>query len=200
MEGYEVDTMDSASKNANIIVTTTGCKDIVKQKHFEQLAEDAIVCNIGHFDCEIDTAWLEKECADKQNVKPQVKATSSYNRLQLRSIAILSKTVDISFYWLPAALSTWAALRATPPSSCPTPSPTRPLLRSSYGATPRSTRSAKSTFCQSASTKKSPGFILRVSKQNSPNFPKISASISDFPLKESIEIGTLEHRTCKFYL
>ena len=42
MEGYEVDTMDGASKNANIIVTTTGCKDIVQQKHFEQLAEDAI--------------------------------------------------------------------------------------------------------------------------------------------------------------
>jgi len=72
MEGYEVDTMDSASKNANIIVTTTGCKGIVQENHFEQLAEDAIVCNIGHFDCEIDTAWLEANCANKQNVKPQV--------------------------------------------------------------------------------------------------------------------------------
>ena len=67
--GYEVDTMDSASKNANIIVTTTGCKGIVEARHFEQLAEDAIVCNIGHFDCEIDTAWLEKNCANKQNVR-----------------------------------------------------------------------------------------------------------------------------------
>ena len=57
--------MDSASKNANIIVTTTGCKGIVEARHFEQLAEDAIVCNIGHFDCEIDTAWLEKNCANK---------------------------------------------------------------------------------------------------------------------------------------
>jgi len=72
MEGYEVDTMENASKNANIIVTTTGCKDIVKGAHFEQLAEDAIVCNIGHFDCEIDTAWLEANCAGKENVKPQV--------------------------------------------------------------------------------------------------------------------------------
>merc|ERR1711962_193973 len=72
IEGYEVDTMDSASKNANIIVTTTGCKGIVESRHFEQLAEDAIVCNIGHFDCEIDTSWLEKNCANKQNVKPQV--------------------------------------------------------------------------------------------------------------------------------
>ena len=68
LKGYEVDTMDSASKNANIIVTTTGCKGIVEARHFEQLAEDAIVCNIGHFDCEIDTAWLEKNCANKQNV------------------------------------------------------------------------------------------------------------------------------------
>merc|ERR1719378_1713486 len=64
--------MDSASKNANIIVTTTGCKGIVTESHFNQLAEDAIVCNIGHFDCEIDTAWLEKSCVNKQNVKPQV--------------------------------------------------------------------------------------------------------------------------------
>merc|ERR1712168_1194932 len=72
MEGYEVDTMDSASKNANIIVTTTGCKGIVEARHFEQLAEDAIVCNIGHFDCEIDTSWLEKNCVNKENVKPQV--------------------------------------------------------------------------------------------------------------------------------
>lgn len=72
MEGYEVDTMDTASQNANIIVTTTGCKGIVEARHFEQLAEDAIVCNIGHFDCEIDTSWLEKNCVNKENVKPQV--------------------------------------------------------------------------------------------------------------------------------
>ena len=49
MEGYEVDTMDGASKNANIIVTMTGCKDIVQQKHFEQLAEDAIGEVLGLF-------------------------------------------------------------------------------------------------------------------------------------------------------
>jgi adenosylhomocysteinase len=47
MEGYEVATMDEACKNANLVVTTTGCKDIVTGEHFMQMAEDAIVCNIG---------------------------------------------------------------------------------------------------------------------------------------------------------
>ena len=47
MEGYQVDTMDAASQGANLIVTTTGCKDIVVGRHFEQLSEDCIVCNIG---------------------------------------------------------------------------------------------------------------------------------------------------------
>jgi len=72
MEGFEVNTMDNVAHRANIIVTTTGCKDIVQGKHFEALPEDAIVCNIGHFDCEIDIAWLEANCADKTNIKPQV--------------------------------------------------------------------------------------------------------------------------------
>jgi len=72
MEGHQVTTMDEIASKANIIVTTTGCKDIVQGKHFEQLPEDAIVCNIGHFDCEIDTQWLEANCVEKQNIKPQV--------------------------------------------------------------------------------------------------------------------------------
>merc|ERR1712066_1014940 len=72
MEGHQVTTMDEICKSANIIVTTTGCADIVEGRHFEQLPEDAIVCNIGHFDCEINTAWLEENCAEKVNIKPQV--------------------------------------------------------------------------------------------------------------------------------
>merc|ERR1712226_1416978 len=72
MEGFEVNTLDNVAHKANLIVTTTGCKGIVEGRHFEQLPEDAIVCNIGHFDCEIDVPWLEKNCADKQNIKPQV--------------------------------------------------------------------------------------------------------------------------------
>merc|ERR1712003_160339 len=72
MEGFQVDTMDNAASQANLVVTTTGCKDIVTGKHFLALKEDCIVCNIGHFDCEIDTAWLEANCVEKQTVKPQV--------------------------------------------------------------------------------------------------------------------------------
>lgn len=72
MEGFQVDTMDNCAKLANMVVTTTGCKDIVTGNHFLQLKEDAIVCNIGHFDCEIDTKWLEENCVSKDTVKPQV--------------------------------------------------------------------------------------------------------------------------------
>lgn len=72
MEGFEVNTLDNVCHRANIIVTTTGCKGIVSDKHFESLPEDAIVCNIGHFDCEIDVPWLESNCASKMTIKPQV--------------------------------------------------------------------------------------------------------------------------------
>jgi len=72
MEGFQVDTMENAAAKANLVVTTTGCKDIVTGDHFLQFKEDCIVCNIGHFDCEIDTTWLEANCVEKQTVKPQV--------------------------------------------------------------------------------------------------------------------------------
>jgi len=72
MEGYEVTTMDEAVKESRIFVTTTGCKDIIQGRHFEQMLEDSIVCNIGHFDCELDVAWLNDNCKSKENVKPQV--------------------------------------------------------------------------------------------------------------------------------
>ncbi|XP_029678907.1 adenosylhomocysteinase [Formica exsecta] len=72
MEGYEVTTMDEASTKGQIYVTTTGCKDIVVGRHFMNMPNDAIVCNIGHFDCEIDVTWLEKNAAEKINIKPQV--------------------------------------------------------------------------------------------------------------------------------
>jgi len=72
MEGYEVTTMDDACREAQIFVTTTGCKDIIVDRHFEHMRDDSIVCNIGHFDCEIDVAWLEKHAKNKVNIKPQV--------------------------------------------------------------------------------------------------------------------------------
>lgn len=72
MEGYEVTTMEEASKEATIFVTTTGCEGIIGSEHFLNMNDDSIVCNIGHFDCEIDVDWLNKNAAEKINVKPQV--------------------------------------------------------------------------------------------------------------------------------
>merc|ERR1712130_842213 len=71
-EGFEVTTMDDAVSRCNIFVTTTGCKDIITGKHFMQMKNDAIVCNIGHFDCEIQVKWLEENAKLKTNIKPQV--------------------------------------------------------------------------------------------------------------------------------
>jgi len=72
MEGYEVTTVEDCVERCNIFVTTTGCKDILTGKHFMMMKNDAIVCNIGHFDCEIQVKWLEDNCKTKTNIKPQV--------------------------------------------------------------------------------------------------------------------------------
>jgi len=72
MEGYEVATMESAAPRCMIFVTTTGCKGIITPAHLEVMKDDAIVCNIGHFDCEIDTAWLKANAESVLNIKPQV--------------------------------------------------------------------------------------------------------------------------------
>jgi len=72
MEGFEVTTMEEACSEGNIFVTSTGNRDIIVGKHFEKMKDDAIVCNIGHFDVEIDAAWLKQNATDHVNVKPQV--------------------------------------------------------------------------------------------------------------------------------
>lgn len=73
MEGFEVTTMDEAASQGNIFVTTTGNRDIVMGQHMEQMPNDAIVCNIGHFDLEIDMAWLnDRNDVDCVEIKPQV--------------------------------------------------------------------------------------------------------------------------------
>lgn len=73
MEGFEVKKMDDAVKEADIVVTTTGNKDIIVGRHFEAMKDKAIVCNIGHFDNEIDVAWLNNNHgATKIEIKPQV--------------------------------------------------------------------------------------------------------------------------------
>jgi adenosylhomocysteinase len=71
MEGFQVVSMDDACGEADIIVTATGCCDIVTEKHFKKMKSGAIVCNIGHFDIEIDMAWLNKN-SKMREVKPQV--------------------------------------------------------------------------------------------------------------------------------
>jgi len=71
MAGFEVTTMEEACAKAHIFVTTTGCCEIIKPEHFEVMQEDTLVCNIGHFDCEIDAKWLNENCK-KENIKPQV--------------------------------------------------------------------------------------------------------------------------------
>ncbi|KAI7343514.1 Adenosylhomocysteinase, partial [Hortaea werneckii] len=65
MAGFEVVTMEEAAPLGQIFVTTTGCRDILVGKHFEVMRENAIVCNIGHFDIEIDVAWVKKNATEK---------------------------------------------------------------------------------------------------------------------------------------
>jgi len=73
MDGFAVKRMDDACKNADIIVTTTGNKDIIQSRHFEGMKDKTIVCNIGHFDNEIDVTWLNDNWGHtKDTVKPQV--------------------------------------------------------------------------------------------------------------------------------
>jgi adenosylhomocysteinase len=73
MDGFEVKPMIKAVPEADIIVTASGCRDLITEKHFRLMKDKAIVCNIGHFDIEIDMAWLNKNYGHtKDTIKPQV--------------------------------------------------------------------------------------------------------------------------------
>jgi adenosylhomocysteinase len=73
MEGFEVTTMDEAASQGNLFVTATGNRDIILGRHMNAMPNDAIICNIGHFDLEIDVAWLNDESgATKEEIKPRV--------------------------------------------------------------------------------------------------------------------------------
>jgi len=97
MEGFEVTTMEAACKEGNLFVTTTGNKDIIKGEHMVHMSEDAILCNIGHFDTEIDVAWLDAEVAAGRITKDEIKgekegAVDRYTfKDSARSILILAK-------------------------------------------------------------------------------------------------------------
>ncbi len=97
MEGFEVVTMEDACKEGNLFVTTTGNKDIILGEHIRHMPNDAILCNIGHFDTEIDVAWLEQQVADGKVSKDEIKAADigavdrySFNE-NGRSVIILAK-------------------------------------------------------------------------------------------------------------
>ena len=73
MDGFEVKKMIDAVKEADIIVTASGCRDLITGDHFRLMKDKAIVCNIGHFDIEIDMAWLNEHYGNTKNtIKPQV--------------------------------------------------------------------------------------------------------------------------------
>ena len=73
MDGFEVKRMIDAVKEADIVVTASGCRDLITEKHFRLLKDKAIVCNIGHFDIEIDMAWINNNYGHtKDTIKPQV--------------------------------------------------------------------------------------------------------------------------------
>jgi len=97
MEGYEVVTMEDACKEGRLFVTTTGNKDIILGHHIKEMPNDAILCNIGHFDTEIDIAWLEQQVADGTTSKDEIKAADigAVDRYTFndtgRSVIILAK-------------------------------------------------------------------------------------------------------------
>jgi adenosylhomocysteinase len=73
MDGFEVKKMIDAVKEADIVVTASGCRDLITENHFRSMKDKAIVCNIGHFDIEIDMAWLNNNYGESKNtIKPQV--------------------------------------------------------------------------------------------------------------------------------
>jgi len=73
MEGYEVRTLDEVVSEGDIFVTATGCCNVITGRHIEQMKDEAIVCNIGHFDAEIEVSYLENNKSfKKENIKPQV--------------------------------------------------------------------------------------------------------------------------------
>jgi adenosylhomocysteinase len=89
MEGYEVKTLEAVVSEADIFITATGCCNVIKGKHMEKMKDEAIVCNIGHFDSEIEMTYLEKsKTCKKENIKPQV---DKWTLKSGRSIIVLAE-------------------------------------------------------------------------------------------------------------
>jgi adenosylhomocysteinase len=89
MEGHEVTTLEDATAVADIFITATGCFNVIRGEHMEQMKDEAIICNIGHFDSEIEMSYLEQssDCS-KVNIKPQV---DKWTLKSGRSIIVLAE-------------------------------------------------------------------------------------------------------------
>ena len=88
MDGYEVKKLSSLIEDADIVITATGNKDIIKKEHFLSLKDKAVICNIGHFDNEIDMAWLDNNFGhSKIEIKPQVDLYTLKNNKQIIVLA-----------------------------------------------------------------------------------------------------------------
>jgi len=89
MEGYQVTTLEDAlaKEHVHIIVTATGCKGVVRAEHFLAMRDDTIICNIGHFDVELDVAWLQQNCLSKREMRPQVDQFTLANGRKLLLLA-----------------------------------------------------------------------------------------------------------------
>ena len=87
MEGFQVVTMEDAAPLGDIFVTATGCCDVIRAEHISKMKDQAILCNIGHFDSEIQVKWLENNCVTEINVKPQVDKFVMPNGVELILLA-----------------------------------------------------------------------------------------------------------------
>ena len=74
MDGFQVMTMEQAAPLGDLFVTVTGCDDVITEKHFALMKDGAILCNAGHFDCEVDVAWLEASAVSKVPARENIKA------------------------------------------------------------------------------------------------------------------------------
>ncbi|MHC5072730.1 MAG: adenosylhomocysteinase [Planctomycetota bacterium] len=107
MEGYEVTTMEAAAPRGNVFVTTTGCRDVIRGEHMERMPEDAIVCNIGHFDLEIDVAWLNANAKSKVEIgHPSFVMSNSFSNQVLAQIELWQNAdkYDVGVFTLPKQL------------------------------------------------------------------------------------------------
>ena len=72
--------MEEAAPQGDIFVTATGCRDVIAEQHMQAMKNEAILCNIGHFDCEIDIAWLEEQPGDQERRTSSRRSITSSSR------------------------------------------------------------------------------------------------------------------------